>query len=349
MGDRRRPRGGSRTVRTPFAPRLGIAPESPTSSRLRRVSAAQRKLGDVRDVVRHLRDRGPFARRADLLKAGCTDTDIRRALADRRVFRVRHGWYALPGTPDLAVRAVRVGGRVTGIAALRSYGLQLPRPAVVDLAVPATAARLRRPHLSRERLHSADGVRIRWVDPPRGGRDPASWRSSEGEALAVVLATEARELAVAACDGLIRYRGWTPRRIQDAMALAPARVRAWASLVDGRADSWGETAVRLRLRDAGLDFEPQAEVPGVGRLDGRIGPRTFVEVDGAQHTEFWAGDDGDWFEKDRLRDALVASLGGRVLRITYPMFRDHWELFLVAARRTVASDLAELHARGIAV
>jgi hypothetical protein len=310
------------------------------------VVADAREMHDVRG---YLQRNGPFARRADLLAAGFSDADIRRALVARQVFRVRHGWYALPGTPDVAVRAIRVGGRVTGIAALHSRGLYLPNRAIVDIAVPSTAAGLRRPQDRRARLAPGDGVRIRWIDSPRGQRAAADWRATDAEALAVVLATESRELAVAACDGLIRYRGWSRRDIHRVFLVAPERVRAWEQLVDGRADSWGETFVRLGFHDAGMPFEPQAFVPGAGRLDGRVGPRTYVEVDGAQHDELWTADDDDWYGRDRERDAVVASLDGRVLRITYPMFRDHWALFLEAVRRAVAADVAELRARGIAV
>lgn len=302
----------------------------------------------MRDLAGHLRRRGPFARRADLLRAGFTDADLRRALAAHRVFRVRHGWYALPGTPDAAVHAVRVGGRVTGVAALRSYGLFLPRPSTIDVVVPRNAARLRRPTDRRARLRAGDGVRIRWSDVPRGQRPSHDWRADPRDALAFVLRTGSRELAVAASDGVIRYLGWTLDEVAAVYRDAPARVRPWLELVDGRADAWGESWVRLRFRDAGIAFEPQAVVPGAGRLDGRIGPRTYVEVDGAQHEESWSSDDEDWYGRDRVRDAVVAALGGRVLRITYPMFAEHWPLFLEAARRSIAADVAELGIRGLA-
>jgi hypothetical protein len=290
------------------------------------------------DVGRYLERHGPVARRADLLRAGFHDRDLRAGLAARRIFRVRHGWYARVGTADAIVRAVRVGGQVTGIEALRLRGLFLPSPLRVDIAVPHNAARLRRPTAMRALLRPEDPIRVHWVTPPRGALRSRDWLASEQDALLIVLRTAPRELALAACDGLIRYRGWTPSRLHTVFERAPRRVRPWRLLVDGRADSWGESAVRLRIRDAGLAFEPQVEIPRVGRFDGRVSPGVFVEIDGAQHDETWAGEDPSSFERDHLKDLGLALRGARSIRITYSMFLERWDECLAAIRAAVAAD-----------
>lgn len=322
-------------------------PSSTDRVRLDRRYEAVRDDPHVDRLERVLRESAPFLRRRDLLAAGVDDAAIRRALAARRIFRVRHGWYSVPEAAEVAVRAIRVGGRVTGLEALRLAGLILPPRATVDLVVPANAAGLRSPHDRRARLGADPAVRVHWLDRPRNETSPRDWLVSDAEALAVVLRSESREVAIAACDGLIRYRGWSRARLRHVFAGAPERVRPWLALVDGRAESWGETFVRLRLVDAGIPWESQSRVPGAGRFDGRVASRVYIEVDGSQHLEGWSAPDEDWFERDRVKDAIVASLGGRVLRITYPMFRDEWGLVLDAVRRAIAEDEASLRGRGI--
>src|SRR5690606_10386658 len=114
------------------------------------------------------------------------------------------------------------GGRVTGLAALESYGLRVPRRAVTDIAVPRNSCRLRRPDDRRERLYGAEGrhpqlslagsLRIHWVDEhqvtPADGVDPfggTAWRVSPDDALLVILRTEPRHIAIACCSAVMRY------------------------------------------------------------------------------------------------------------------------------------------------
>ena len=290
-------------------------------------------------VAAHLARVGNVARRRDLLAAGFTDAHLRSALGSHAVFRVRQGWYALPAMSDIAVRAIRVGGRLTGVAALRARGLFLPAQTRVDVAVPRTASRLRRPGQRRQRLLPGDGIRVNWVDPPRGGRAPSDWIATDEEALLCVLRRESRMVAIACCDGLLRYRGWTGERLDEVFARAPERVQAWRCMVDGRSDSWGETDVRLRLRDAGIPLEPQPELPGIGRLDGRVSPNVYVEIDGAQHDENWSGESPSSFEHDHTRDLGVAVWGGRVIRITYAQLDSDWPLCLAAIEAAIAADV----------
>src|SRR6185369_11808169 len=182
-------------------------------------------------------------------------------------------------------------------AALRVRGLYLPRTDVLEIAVPRNAARLRSPDAYRRRLLRNGAVRVHWVAPPRAAKPPHAWLADEADALDIVLRTGDRELAVAACDGL---------------------VRSWRALIDGRADSWGETYARLRLQDAGVACLPQAVVPGAGRYDLQVSRRVYVEIDGAQHDEEWTGDQPGSFQRDHEKDLVLASLGGRAIRIGYP-------------------------------
>ncbi|HWM35332.1 MAG TPA: hypothetical protein VNR36_13985 [Pseudolysinimonas sp.] len=289
----------------------------------------------MRSVTQFLR---PVARRADLLRAGFTDRDIRRELAARSIFRVRHGWYARVGTADAVVRAVRVGGVLSGIEALRVRGVFLPPPARVDIVVPHNASGLRSPGSHRRRLSAGDGLRIHWIDGRRRRLPPSRWLASEDDALVLVLHIAPRDTAVAACDAVVRYLGWSPARLDAAFARAPRRVRAWRALVDGRADSWGETVLRLRLRDAGITMEPQARVPGAGAFDGRVSAGVYLEVDGGQHAEDWDGEGGSRFERDHQKDLVLAQRGARSIRLTYAQLMGDWAGCLAAIRAAMALD-----------
>lgn len=279
-------------------------------------------------------------RRSDLLVAGYSDARIRSALASGEIFRVRHGWYALRGTHDAVTRVVRIGGRLTGLAALRTLDVFLPTPRLIDVVVPRGAAGLRDPGNRRKRLPRASGVRVRWLDEPRYARSPSDWITSEDDSLLCVLIHETREVAVSCCDALVRHRGWEGDRLDAVFARAPARVQSWRTDVDGRADAWGETAARLRITDAGLPFEPQVYVPNVGRIDGRVSPRAYVEIDGRQHGADWVGDAPSSFEDDHERDIqLLLQEGAHTVRITYRQLEHMWDSCLAAIRRAYLDDV----------
>lgn len=292
-------------------------------------------------LAQDIRDHGGFLRRRDLLALGHTDGGIRAALRRHAAFRVRHGWYSVPDAPETAVRAVRVGGRLTGVAALESYGLIVPRRERLDVAVPAHACRLRRPRDRMARLREADGIRTRWRDTPLSRRgDQSRWRVSLDDALVHVLRTESRDVAVACCSAVQHRFGWSAERMGAVFRQAPARTNPWRGLVDGRDESHGETFTRLWFGDAGIPWEPQVRVPGVGRLDGQVGPNVFIEVDGGQHDPDWTGTGDSNWKKDLQRDAHMARLGKRVLRFSYAMLYGDWAGCLAATERALADDRA---------
>jgi hypothetical protein len=127
-------------------------------------------------------------------------------------------------------------------------------------------------------------------------------------------------------------------------ARAPVRVRRWRPLVCRLDDSHGETFVRLWLGDAGIPWMSQPAVLDVGRLDGKVAPNTFVEIDGGQHDPTWTGGDPTNWEHDHDRDTTVVIGGGNVLRYTYRQLYTDWPRVLAAISRARSDDL-ELCAR----
>ena len=279
-----------------------------------------------------IRASGYFLRRRDLLPLGFTDGHLRIALARGRIFRVRQGWYSVPDAPELGVRAVRVGGRLTGLSALESMGLPVPQDARLHVSVKRTASRLRSPDDRHLRLRT--GAAVHW----NGGG--TSWRASIGEALLVVLRTSTRDIAVACCGAALRKRAITAAALDRVFADAPRRVRGWRALVSRLDESHGETFFRLWTRDAGLACEQQVAVPGVGRLDFRLAPHLWVEIDGGQHDPAWTGGTASSWESDLERDTAMTIRGDRVLRFGYRQLYTAWPTVLAAIERALSDDAA---------
>jgi hypothetical protein len=291
----------------------------------------------VRSVDQVIRSSGFFLRRRDLLAIGFTDAAIRRALRDRRVFRVRQGWYSVPGAPSTGVLAVRVGGRLTSFSALEDLGLRVPRQPNLHVAVRPTASRLRRSTDRRARLLSGDPITVHWTSAGAGG---TPWRVSVAEALGAILATESRDVAVACCSAALRHRKISPAALSSVFAAAPLRARRWAALPSALDDSHGETFFRLWTMDAGLACEQQVYVSGVGHLDFRLSPNSYAEIDGGQHDPRWTGDSPSSWEGDHDRDTTVTIDGGRTQRFTYRQLYGDWPRVLAAIERAIADDLA---------
>ena len=288
-------------------------------------------------IERSIRRGGLFLRRRDLLALGFVDRQIKSALGRRRIFRVRHGWYSVPDAPEPAIRAVRVGGRLTSVSALESYGLRVPRRKSVHIAVPGTASRLRRPDDRRRRLGAGDQVHVHWVDRRRVGG--TVWRVSIDDALLAVLLEEPRDIAVACCSAVMHHKKLDPGRLDAIFHQAPARVQCWRGLVSALDESHGETFARLWLMDAGVRFEQQVVVTGVGRFDFKVGPHTYVEIDGGQHDPNWTGEGESTWASDHDRDTTMAIEGDTVQRYIYRQLYGDWPRVLAAIERAIADDL----------
>lgn len=276
-----------------------------------------------------------FLRRRDLLRLGYSDRHIRHELRQRRIFRVRQGWYSTPDALEPAVRAVRVGGRLTGVSALETYGLRVPRRPQLHVAEPVGACRLRKPFDRFRRLSAHDPVRVHWVD--RRGPGGTPWRVSVADALLVVLAEECREIAVACASAVLHHRLLTPEQLAAVFARAPARVAGWQCLVSALDESHGETYARLWMIDAGIRFTQQVWANG-HRHDFRIGRCTFIEIDGGQHDPNWTGEGESSWDSDFDRDTTVVIDGGRTQRFNYRQLYTDWPRVLQTIQRLEADD-----------
>jgi very-short-patch-repair endonuclease len=290
----------------------------------------------VETVARVIQQRGGFLRRRDLLPLGFTDASLRSSLARGAIFRVRHGWYSVPGVDERATRAVRVGGRLTALSALETYGIRVPRGRPLSVAVPPNANRLRSPTDRRARLRPSEAS-IAWIDERRGR---SSWRVPLADALLAVLVTEPREIAIACCSAALNLQLITPHSLERIFDRAPLRCRRWMPLVSSLDESHGETWFRIHFRESGRECAQQVKIPNIGRFDFRVSAHVYVEIDGGQHDPAWTGDDGSSWEHDLERDAAMAIRGNRVLHFGYRQLYSAWSTILAAIDRAVADDAA---------
>lgn len=240
-----------------------------------------------------------MASRAALLAAGFTSRGIAAAVRSGRLQRFRRGWYALPDADPALIAAATTGGVLTCASVLRPLGVWVGGDPRIHVAVGRGA-------------HPAhvDGTVVHWR---RRTVPRTRLRDTAAAALVQYARCAELEFAVAAADSAIR-RGLVP---PGTLRRLPARVR---DLVDTRAESGGESIVRLRLHRIRLHAEPQVWVDGVGRVDLLVGDRLVVEVDG-----FETHGTREAFERDRRRDRALVERGYLVIRVTMQQIFAEWD------------------------
>lgn len=267
-------------------------------------------------VVRAL---GGIATRAQIVAAGLTGTDITSAVRRGELRRVRRAHYATAGAPRDAVDAVRVGGRLCGVSAARSYGLWAGFDEMVHVVVARNASRLRviREHDAVTPDRGDRQIELHWIDtePSR-----ECWRVSLHDCLRQVVAWSDRETAMACLDTAIEAAGITREELQAVFAAEPPTSRLRAAAAQPGCGSGYESIVVRRLRSIGLRIRQQVWIAGVGRVDGLIEDILVLEIDGLEH-HFTR----EAFEEDRRRDAVLAGLGKPSIRLSTRRIRDEWD------------------------
>ena len=266
---------------------------------------------------------GGIATKAELATFGISGFDLTAAVRRGQIHRVRRAHYATPAAPWDAVLAVRVGGRLAGISATRSYGLWTGFDERLHVAVPANASRLRTtyaPSISDEVTPDISDreVVLHWTPPPVAASE--CWRVSAQDALLQVVAWTDAETAIACLDSARAVLGWTDDDIRDLFAGETAQARARAALSRPGSDSGPESVVRQRLLAAGISVDQQVRIPGVGRVDMVVqDARVAIEVDSRTYHS-----DPKNFENDRRRGAELLAIGYADIRLSFRKIFDDW-------------------------
>ncbi|MBH0054006.1 hypothetical protein I6E74_07460 [Salinibacterium sp. SWN139] len=273
---------------------------------------------NIREMVDEL---GGLAQKRQLVARGAQDFDLTRAVKRGEVVRARQGWYTTAEESESKVRAVRVGGRLTGISAIADWGGWVLDKHPLHVSLPHNAARLRSPWNRRRRLGVRRGLRLHW-DPPAISETGTNWHVGILDALRRVILDEDLETAVAAIDWAL-HAGRIDAFDFERLFLALPRHKRWIrSWVDGRCESLPESFARTRLRREGHRVAIQVPV-GFKRIDLVVNGVVGLEIDGRQfhaHT----------FEEDRLKALEITIAGFHAMNVSAKMVFTQWDLFMHA-------------------
>ncbi len=267
---------------------------------------------------------GGMAQKQQLVTRGARDRDLTAAVKSGEVTRVRNGWYSTLDQGDPGLRAVRVGGRLTGISLVQAMGGWVLDRHPLHVSVARNAARLRTQTNRRSRLdpRSPRGVRLHWEDTAVESRGTAT--SVElVDALALVVLHESLETAVAAFDWALHTGHLEWFDVEALFLRLPAALRWVIDWIDGACESLPESLSRTRFRVAGHDLRIQVPLGDLERIDIVVDESAAIEVDGEEHHLAR-------FEQDRAKDIRITLAGYHALRPSARTVFHDWESFLDA-------------------
>ena len=283
----------------------------------------------IESAVRQL---GGVAHHSALAPYGFDLADANAATRRSRLVHVRRGWFAVGDAPEPTVRAVRVGGSLTCIPALKSWGVWCADDDLLHVSVGTHTGHLSAPDDRRAPLGSPIAHRVelhRWPVAP--GVAPSATMPME-VALLQMVGCQPRDHAVAAMDSALRQRLTDRARLGSAARGLHQKHFDAIALADTSSHSGLETKARLRLRALHIPYRTQVRVPGVGHVDLVVGDRLAIELDGREwHSSETA------FAEDRRRDLVLHERGYLVLRLTYAQTMFEWERVEALIRRYVAT------------
>lgn len=285
-------------------------------------------MPDIASLVHSL---GGMAQKRQLVARGARDHHLTSAVREGEVVRVRNGWYSTLSEQDPALRAVRVGGRLTGISALIARGAWALGEHPLHVSVHDNAARLRTQWNRHKSLDVAAprGVRLHWDEREVRERGIAT---SVGlvDALRRVILDEELETAVAALDWALHTGALDPIDFETLILSLPAERRGIGGWVDAACESLPESLSRTRLRLSGHVVVSQVPLRDGKRIDLVVDGIAGIEVDGDLYHR-------DRFEQDRSKDIDITIDNLHALRPSArTVFRD-WDRFALAVEIALAA------------
>ncbi len=286
-------------------------------------------MESVREMVHRL---GGLAQKQQLVSLGAHDGMLTAAVRSGAVIRARQGWYSTLAEQDAALRAARVGGRLTGMSALIARGAWTWKAHPLHVSVPQRASRLRQQWDRFRRLNptAAQDVVIHWDgDAVVAGGDLTS--VTLAEALRSVVLDEPFELAVAAFDWAFKSGSIDEMAFESILLTLPDDARMIAHWVDRQCDSILESVARSWLQIAGFRVISQVRVGDLERIDLVVEDEVAIELGGKTH-------DGRR-ESDWRKNLKITAEGRHPILATYSMVRSEFDSVLDA----VESALRQRH------
>ena len=288
-------------------------------------------MTNIAAVVHEL---GGVAQKRQLVKRGARDEELTRAVRAGEVIRVRQGWYSTLASDAPAVRAIRVGGRLTGISALIAAGAWVLGSHPLHVAVHRNASRLRNPGDRTRRLYrGARAVVVHWVTDDSVDRGSVTTVALL-DALVRVVLDEELETAVAALDWALRTGAIDAPDLRTLVQRLPQYKRSITDWVDPACDSLPESLTRTRLQLRGHHVVSQIPVGSRERIDMVVDNLVAIETDGEQfHLTR--------FEEDRRKDITITIAGYHVLRPSARMIFRDWHRVYLAVESALAARRAQ--------
>ncbi|MFT3798576.1 type IV toxin-antitoxin system AbiEi family antitoxin domain-containing protein [Microbacterium sp.] len=268
---------------------------------------------------------GPrLLRTSDLAAAGWRARDLRAAVAQGRLTRVRQGAFCAPDADAECVAAGATRARLACVSELQRRGVFVLSHADRHVHVDPEAARLRTSPMNG-RVH-----RERLVREPH----PRSLSVEPIDAVRQAVLCQPPRATIATIDSALHLGVLPADDLEELFGALPRRFRRLRRLLDGRAESGPETLMRLILRSLGCGFEVQVVIVGVGRVDFVVDGWLIIECDSEAHHSSWPEQ-----KRDRRRDQHAAVLGYATYR---PIAEDiMWHAGEV--RAAIAGLLASRH------
>ncbi|MEJ3404904.1 DNA/RNA helicase [Rathayibacter sp. YIM 133350] len=253
---------------------------------------------------------GKIAHRTRLWEAGLTSYQVKKAVSEGRLRRVRRDWFSVPECPPALIRAVLAGGRLTCLSAARHWELWMIDDGHFHVAVPPTAGRTRQ--------GETDGtMTLHWARPIVATTARVAIDSIE-TVLIRVSECQPHENAVAVVDSALNKKLVRRGQLLQLASVVGGRFAEVVADSDGRADSGLETLPRVRLRRRGIEMVPQVRIDGHD-VDGLIGECLALQFDGDAFHSTPAQR-----HRDREEDARLELQGYHVLRYGTRDVLDRW-------------------------
>lgn len=269
-----------------------------------------------------------FLTTAELRAQGHTVGSLRREIGAGRLERVIKGWYAVPGTDREAIRAMRLGGRLGCVSALRLAGAWCPPDQGMHIEFPSFASGRR---LTIRGLPDEAVAHWHGKEEATGSAFPVV---PIEVAVARMLLCQPPHLAIAVLDSLLFRRRMTENRLRAVVAAGPQRMRFLGDHLEPRSEEGIESIVRFRLAMAGIRASVQVTLRTRDRLDLLIDDWLVLELDGrATHAQQKA------FTADRVRSARLIRDGRVVLQFAYATILYDWDFV-----ETTVIDVMAKHA-----
>ncbi len=278
-------------------------------------------MPDIAAIVSSL---GGIAQKQQLVRRGARDLDLTRAVRDGTVIRARQGWYATLPAMDPRVRAVRVGGRLTGISAVKHAGGWVLGHHQLQVSVHDNASRLRSQFNRRVRFDSAapyEAVLV-WDDSGVAERG-TPWAVDIRDALHRVVLDEPFEEAIAALDWAMRTGAIDRMDFEGILLGLPAEFSHLRYWVDEKCDSLPESLSRTRLRLRGHQVESQQRLGDLQEIDLVVDDCLGIETDGEEHHL-------KTFEADRSKDLDIEITRLHGIRPSARLVFTDWDRVLLA-------------------